>query len=157
MQERNADVKNHCTLAYLEHIRDLCKRVNYLNEEIERTKATVELTGIQYREKISTQSTGDKLDNAVIKLMDLIAEFMQELNAMVDTKRLAHQTLSKLSRADYAQVLNLYYLHGFPLERIAYEMNYTYRHTKRIKKRAIAELYEHLPYEWKERPIPKAL
>lgn len=154
---QHEEVKLHCAKTYLNHIRSLNKRVNCLQQEIESLRASAELTGISYSDKIKTQSSGDTLDNAVIKLQELIVEYCEELNNMLDVQRMAHQTLSKLSRAEYTEALTKYYIQGHSWERISVDMGYTFHHVMKIRKHALIETYSVLPEEWRNRPIPKAI
>lgn len=150
------DVRRICSEAYLEYVRSLRFSVTTLHEEIEALRATLELTGIQYSESVSTSTKGDMLESGVIDLQELIAKFCTELSEYTAEQAQAHEVLSHLPKPEQRQALTLYYLCGWKWRRVYTKMHYTKQGMKKIRETALIALYDYIPEEWR-RVLPKAL
>lgn len=153
----NEEVKRICAEEYLNYIRSLVIRIKTTQEEIEHQKALLGPSGIQYRESVTQSVTGDALENGVIGLQQLIAEFCGDLAEYVEQQRIAHQVLSNLSRAEYGAALIGYYVHGKSWEQVCVDMSYSWQGMMKLRRKAIAEVYDQMPEEWRRYTIPNAI
>lgn len=154
--EHHPDVKKHCAKAYLDYVRSLSQRIQSLQENIERQKTLMLPSGINYTESVSQSTSGDNLENGVIKLHELIAEYCTELSEYVEQQHIAHDVFNALSKPEYNSALTHYYLLGKSWEQVCVEMGYTWQGMMSLRKKAIQEVYDYMPEEWRRYSIPKA-
>ena len=113
---------------YLQQIQLCDSRINTRLEELHRLKEMV--VRIMPTPKDNITSGGgsqDKLANAVAKIVDLEAEIDREIDYFVNARRKIVALIDKLSDPDQIQVLHKRYVQYKTLERIAYDMNMSYR------------------------------
>lgn len=154
--EHHPDVKKHCAKAYLDYIRSLSQRIQSLQENIERQKTLMLPSGINYTESVSQSTSGDNLENGVIKLHELIAEYCTELSEYVEQQHIAHDVFKALSKPEYNSALTRYYLLGKSWEQVCVEMGYSWGGMMKLKRAAEVEVYDYMPEEWRRYTIPKA-
>lgn len=153
----HSDVKLHCAKDFLEYVRGLEIRIGYIQSEIESMRAKLELTGIQYREGVATSTKGDKLENGVIALQELIETYCTELAEYVELQEQAHKAVAKLKKAEHAKALTKYYLQHESWEQVCVEMGYSWHGMMKLKRRALIEFYDYMPEEWRRNALPKAV
>lgn len=153
----HSDVKLRCAKDFLEYVRGLETRISNVQSEIESMRAKLELTGIQYREGVATSTKGDKLENGVIALQELIESYCTELSEYVELQEQAHKAVSKLRKAEEAKALTKYYLQHESWEQVCVDMKYTYDGMMKLKRRALIAFYDYMPEEWRRNAIPKAI
>lgn len=151
------EVKELCVKEYLSYVRSLSTRIINLQEQIERKRALLEPSGIQYKESVSSSITDNELAEAIDNLKDLIKEFATELSEYIEQHRQAHITFSKLSRPEYARAMTSYYLHGKSWEEVCVDMRYSWDGMMKLRKKASLELYERMPIQWQKDSIPNAM
>lgn len=143
---------------WLEHIRRLGARVETLRREIDAERdAASGLKAIQYdgMPKAAT-STGDALPNAVIRIQERIAAFVEEMARYTDERGRAHDALSGMSDPLEHRALTYHYLLGYSWEECCVKMHYTYDGMMSLRKRALCSAYDVMPHEFRD-PMERAV
>lgn len=83
---------------------------------------------------------GSKVENTVIKLVDLQAEINEDMNKLIELKKEIGTVIKSLKNAEYQTILEKRYLCGLSWERIAVDMNYSIQHIYRMHDWAIKEI-----------------
>lgn len=126
--EKHAEKKESPAKAYLNRIRFLEEMIN---EKIADRDATREMlyriTPVLKDDAVSFSGNQDKIGTGAAKLADYEAELDEMIDRLVDMKREIISQLEKLKDIDHYKVLKLRYVHCYTFERIATEMNYSYR------------------------------
>ena len=91
-------------------------------------------------------SSSDPLPECVGKIMELEEALNRQIDQMVERRQAIERAIDSLPLADSAQVLRYRYIDGMTWEKIAVEMNYTYRWVLRLHNRALTAL----TIPWKE-------
>ena len=86
---------------------------------------------------VSGTGSQDKLGDAVAKIVDLQEEINQKIDRYVDLKREISAVLEKLDDPDQVKVLHKRYFEYKQWERIACEMNYSFRNVCYIHGKAL--------------------
>ena len=117
-----------------------------LNSVVKRITPVMNTTGGG-----SATSNQDRLGDTIAKIVDLQEEINRDVDMFVDRKREAAKLLKKITQAEYFQVLHKRYVLYESFEKIATEMNYTYRGVCYVHGRALQAfdkvLREHKPLE----------
>lgn len=150
------DVKTHCAKTYLEHVRGLVLRIQILQEKIERQRAVMELSAAQYREASSPNAVGDAMENGVIGLQELIADFCTDLADYAEEQRTAHSVLMRLSRPEWTAALTGHYVHGLTWAEVCDRMGYSKGGLMKMVRGAWAEVYSLMPEQWRRDAVPNA-
>lgn len=85
------------------------------------------ITPVLKQDMVSGSHSQDKLGDTVAKIADLRDQINRDVDAFVDLKKEAAAKLAQIENPDYYKVLHLRYIRNFTFERIAIEMNYSYR------------------------------
>lgn len=155
--EHDPNVKHHCAEAYMLYVRSLVVRVNIMRDEIERQKALLQPLGVKYSDSVSQNVSGDSMENGVIKLQEMIAEYTTELLEYVEQQRIAHEAVGELSKPERTKALTCHYLQGLTWEETCVKMSFSWHGMMKLRKKALIELYDHMPERWRRDPIPNAL
>ena len=83
-----------------------------------------------------TQS-GDRMEKAVISIVDLEAEISEDICGLVDTKREIAHAIKAVDNPEYQTVLELRYLCFERWEQIAVEMGYSIDNAFHVHRRAL--------------------
>ncbi len=86
-----------------------------------------------------TGIVSQKMQNAVVNLIDLEQQTNQLIDQYVDYKQQVVEVLEKLSTNEYG-VLHRYYIRYMTLEQTAEDMGYSVRQVLRIKKKSLQKL-----------------
>ena len=124
---------------YLERIKWLDVLINSKQEELTALEAIAKRVTPVMKQGGGTGGTGnhDRLGDAVAKIADLQDEINRNVDIFVDMKREAAAMLKKIKRADYYKVLHKRYVMYESFEKIATEMDITYRGVCYIHGRAL--------------------
>lgn len=153
--EHSPDVKVYCAKEYLNYIRSLERRIRLLDEEIVHQRALLELSGVDYSEGVSGSPSKSQLEAGVIKLQGMISEYCNELSEYVEQQKIAHSVLNQLT-PKYRDVLKSYYVIGKTWEQICVDMSYSWQGMMSLRRRALQEVYDYMPEEWRRYSIPNA-
>ena len=153
--EHNDEVKLYCAKEYLSYIRSLQRKIKLLDEEIAHHRALLELSGVDYSEGVSGGASRSQLEAGVIKLQELLEERVNETAECVEQQMLANEVLGKL-RPDHCRALYLYYLSDKTWKEVCAEMRYSWQGMMSLRRRAMIEVYDYMPEEWRRYSIPNA-
>lgn len=143
---------------WLEHVYRMGLRVETMQREIDAEReAASGLKAICYDGMPKpSASTGDALPNAVIRIQERIAEYMEEMAAYTDERGRAHEALSGMPDPMEHRALTYHYLLGLSWEECCVRMNYTYDGMMSLRKRALCSAYDVMPHEMRD-PMERAV
>ena len=126
---------------YLKQAFYLDKRINSKLEQVESlnalaTKATSTLSDMP---KSSNRGTS-KLEDTIVKIVDLQEEINRDIDKLVDLKKEIVRTIKKIEDKELQVVLEKRYLCFESWERIAVEMNYSIQHIFRLHSKALKNI-----------------
>lgn len=154
--QHSEEVRVLCSAEYLKHVRDICRRIRTLREEIDEQRSFVELTGISLDERVASSVAHDKQEKVVIELINLIRDYTQELLLYVQEQRDAHNRLEQMEDSLSTSVLKKYYLMGKSWEEICVDVSYSYAGMMKLRRKALISFYDYLPEEYRRYSIPNA-
>lgn len=126
---------------YLQQARHLDDRINSTIEQIRSlndlaTKCTSVITGMPHSPSKSTS----KMEDVIVKLVDLKEELSLELDTMVDLKKELFSTIKQVENAEHQILLEKRYLCFMTWEKIAVDLNYSMQHIHRLHSLALQEI-----------------
>lgn len=127
---------------YLLQYTDLARQIVNKAEEIQRleTLVTKVNTPTDSSDRVKSSGNQDKMADAVCKIADLQTELQADITRMADLQDEIKQTISKVSNTEHRDVLYKRYILNMTWERIAVELNVSYRHTTRLHGIALQEV-----------------
>lgn len=129
--------------AYLKKIELLDAHINNKLNDLHSLKTMVtKITATISPVAVSGTGNQDKLGDAVARIVDLQEEINQKIDRFVDMKREISMVLEKVQDPDQVKVLHKRYFEYKPWERIACEMNYTFRNVCYIHGKALQAVQE---------------
>ena len=114
----------------------LDKRIDRKAEEIARMRAKLEKSNAKLSDMPRGGSGGDWTD-ADIRVMDEERRIHDEIIELCRIKREIAEAIEAVEDARYRTLLELRYRNYLSFEKIAVEMNYSWRHTLRIHDEAL--------------------
>ena len=125
---------------FLQQYRDADREINAKLDQVHRlrelaTKTTQTLTGDRVQ-----ASPENRLEKIVAKITDLEAEGDEEIDRLVELKRKVKRVIQRVPDASQRAVLERRYINGQRWEKIAVELNYTYRHVTRLHGEALMKI-----------------
>ena len=128
-------IKEYLMQAYID------QRINSKLEQIAAlhdlaTKATVTYSDMPK----SPNRSGSKIEDAIIKIMDLEDEINRDIDKLVDLKTDITHLIKNLDSHEHQIILEQRYLYFKPWEQIAVDMGYSIQHTFRLHDAALTEL-----------------
>ena len=142
--------------AWLRHVRDLGMRVRGLQASIDDARSRLLPAGVSYDGAGGGGCYADAMPDGVAKVQELVANYATELAALVDEQRRARECIAKVGNAMWRETLEGYYLRGECLELIAVNLGYSYESVKKYHRHGLAEVWAHMPAEWRT-PMEPAL
>lgn len=126
---------------YLSKYSALNARIDAKLAQAERLRHLAQSTG-GHSDSNGIHSTQpyDKVGEITAKIVDLEVEINKEIDELVDLEREIRDIISRVSDANQRAVLEMKYISGWTLKRIANELNYSLVHTKRIHNLALKNL-----------------
>jgi len=124
--------------AYLRKIELLDAHINNKLNDLHTLRTLVtKITATISPVAVSGTGNQDKLGDAVAKIVDLQEEINQKIDRYVDLKREISAVLEQVQDPDQVKVLHKRYFEYKPWERIACEMNYSFRNVCYIHGKAL--------------------
>lgn len=90
---------------------------------------------------------GSRMEEAVLKIIDLQEEIKKDMMALVELKREIMKVIKSTSSLEHQTILEKRYLCFISWERIAVELGYSIQHTYRLHDAALKEVDEILAHE----------
>lgn len=123
---------------YLQQVKQCEVRIQIKMEELEQLKAfTTKVTSTLSDVSVSGTKNNDKMGDAIVKIIELQNDINCEIDRLVDLKKEVCAVLDKVSNEDQHTVLYKRYVLFKTFEKIACEMNMTYRNVCYIHGRAL--------------------
>lgn len=140
-----------CSERYLSNVRSLAVKSFILKQALIEEKESMNLVGYKITEKIAGTRVLDKIPSKVERLQELVSNYSREIEYCAEVKQHAYDILKNLEPIE-CTVLFAYYFQAKSNKVIAREISYSDRSLYLIKQRALQNLYEYLPNEWRQRP-----
>lgn len=158
MSEEYDRYKRTQAARWLEHVRRLGGKCRALQREVEEQRALASgVKGLDYSAPlVRSSASADGMPDAVARLFGVIDEYCSELAGYVDEQRAAHSALDAMADELGAEALKRHYLNRQTWEECCVEMGYSWDGMMSLRKRAVLELYDHMPPEWRD-PVHKAV
>ena len=126
---------------YLKQAFYLDKRINSKLEQVESlnalaTKATSTLSDMPK----SPNQGSSKLEDTIVKIVDLQEEINRDIDKLVDLKAEMVGTIKQIQDKELQVILEKRYLCFETWEKIAVDMNYDIRHIHRLHNRGLKEI-----------------
>ena len=123
-------------------VRELNHKINEFNSL--KDYCTVKAQAISDMPKAAPR-TSDMIGNLVARYDNELNEYVEEINSLLDKKKLIEKMLSKLDRVEYDVIINRYINNptfhvSDILEWVGYQVNYSRAHVSRIHNRAIEKM-----------------
>jgi len=135
---------------YLQQYRDADREINTKLEQIQRLRElATKTTQTLNPDKVQT-ATENKTEIIVSKIVDLEQEINIEVDQMIALRDLVESTIGQVTDSVQQIILRRRYINGERWEKIAVDLNYTYRHVTRIHGEALLSVKDVL-----ECPIKK--
>jgi hypothetical protein len=123
---------------FLRQVRLYDIHINSLLEEKAQMEALAKkVTSTWSSERVSSSGNQDKLGDTVAKNVDLERKIDTAVDSFVDKKAEVKAVLQKIKNPDQLELLLKVYIHYETLEKVACEMNMTYRNACYIHGRAL--------------------
>ena len=142
-------------LAYAEYIKDLSVRKENREAEINHLRGEMGLSVGALGDRVVTSPSPDAVPNAVIKLQDLICEYVTDLAEYVDEVRGFIGCLDRIDQRQ-ARALHSRYVRLLMWKQIADEMGYSEQRIYQIRECGLIALYDVMPEVWRSQAIPDA-
>lgn len=124
--------------AYLRKIELADVHINNKLEDLQKLRTMVtKITATVSPVCVSGSGNQDKLGDAVAKIVDLQSEINSRIDSYVDLKREISAMLEQIEDPDQVKVLHKRYFEYKPWEKIACEMNYSFRNVCYIHGKAL--------------------
>ena len=129
------------TIRWLSRAYWLRLRIERMQEHRRENQMLIEgARGIDYAKEIIRGGTPTTLEDAVLRLVDLDAKLAAEIQRYTAAVDEITQAIKCVDDERLQTVLYLRYVKGERMEQIACEMNYGYRHVKRLHRRGVDEV-----------------
>lgn len=133
---------------YLQQVKQCEVRIQIKMEDLEQLKAfTTKVTSTLSDVSVSGTKNNDKLGDAIVRIIELQNDINCEIDRLVDLKKEVCAVLDKVSNEDQHTVLYKRYVLFKTFEKIACEMNMTYRNVCYIHGRALQAVQRILEME----------
>lgn len=126
---------------YLLDIRNLDSTINRKLEELDSLKSLSEKVTSSYSDMPrGTSACTSRMENIIVKIIDLSNEINDEIDKLVDLKLEARAMIEAVKNPEYRNILSLRYLCNKTFESIAVEMGYTYQWICVLHGRALKDM-----------------
>ena len=131
------------TKEYLCQISRLDRMINNKLSEISQLRElAMSVSAITNEERVQTTPNFDKIGTAYCKIEEMEEKLDKLIDEFVDKKNLIISQIDKNENETYYEILFARYIEKKTFEKIADEMNYSFRNTTRLHGRALRE-FEH--------------
>ena len=128
------------TKQYLQQISRLDRMINNKLAEISQLRElTMSVSAVKNEERVQTTPNFDKIGTAYCKIEAMEENLDKLIDEFVDKKNLIISQIDKIENETYYEILFARYIEKKTFEKIADEMNYSFRNTTRLHGRALRE------------------
>ena len=130
-----------------EYLQEIRKFDRYIEQKQIEYDSLYRLRGgagaIDYsKDKVQTSPDGQGFTRISDRLVDLQSEINEAVDRFCQMKHERIDQIQQLSKAEYSEILFKRYVEYKSLERIAFEMNYSYKYTCNIHGGALYEFFD---------------
>lgn len=130
-----------------EYLQEIRKFDRYIEQKQIEYDSLYRLRGgagaIDYsKDKVQTSPDGQGFTRISDRLVDLQSEINEAVDRFCQIKHDRIEQIQQLSKVEYSEILFKRYVEYKSFERIAYEMNYTYKYICNIHGFALKEFYD---------------
>ena len=128
------------TKEYLCQISRLDRMINNKLSEISQLRElAMSVSAVKNEERVQTTPNFDKIGTAYCKIEAMEEKLDNLIDEFVDKKNLIISQIDKIENETYYEILFARYIEKKTFEKIADEMNYSFRNTTRLHGRALRE------------------
>ena len=128
------------TKEYLCQISRLDRMINNKLSEISQLRElAMSVSAVKNEERVQTTPNFDKIGTAYCKIEAMEEKLDKLIDEFVDKKNLIISQIDKIENETYYEILFARYIEKKTFEKIADEMNYSFRNTTRLHGRALRE------------------
>ena len=128
------------TKQYLQQISRLDRMIqNKLAEISQLRELAMSVSAVKNEERVQTTPNFDKIGTAYCKIEEMEEKLDKLIDEFVDKKNLIISQIDKIENETYYEILFARYIEKKTFEKIADEMNYSFRNTTRLHGQALRE------------------
>ena len=128
------------TKEYLCQISRLDRMINNKLSEISQLRElAMSISAVKNEERVQTTPNFDKIGTAYCKIEEMEEKLDKLIDEFVDKKNLIISQIDKIENETYYEILFARYIEKKTFEKIADEMNYSFRNTTRLHGQALRE------------------
>lgn len=133
-----ATYENKLKMQYLMRYLDAKRRAKAILDEIRDLEDLATKVTVTFNDMPGGGGADDKLGIIVANIVDLKADMVTQAKTMKAEQQIVQAVIDAVDDPDQRHLLRLRYINGYKWERVAVEMNYTFRHTLRIHGAALS-------------------
>ena len=133
-----ATYENRLKMQYLMRYIDSKRRARAILNEIHDLKDLATKITVTFNDMPGGGGNTDKIGAIVANIVDLQSELAVQVKTMKAEQEIVQAVIDAVDDPDLRQLLILRYINGLTWEKIAVDMNYSWRHTFRLHGAALA-------------------
>lgn len=133
-----ATYENKLKMQYLMRYLDAKRRAKAILDEIRNLEDLATKVTVTFNDMPGGGGADDQLGAIVSHIIDLKADMVTQAKTMKAEQQIVQAVIDAVDDPDQRHLLRLRYINGYKWERVAVEMNYSFRHTLRIHGAALA-------------------
>ena len=133
-----ATYENKLKMQYLMRYLDSKRRAKAILDEIRNLEDLATKVTVTFNDMPGGGVADDQLGAIVSHIIDLKADMVTQAKTMKAEQQIVQAVIDAVDDPDQRHLLRLRYINGYKWERVAVEMNYSFRHTLRIHGAALA-------------------
>lgn len=133
-----ATYENKLKMQYLMRYLDAKRRAKAILEEIHNLEDLATKVTVTFNDMPGGGGADDQLGAIVSHIMDLKADMVTQAKTIKAEQQIVQAVIDAVDDPDQRHLLRLRYINGYKWERVAVEMNYSFRHTLRIHGAALS-------------------
>lgn len=133
-----ATYENKLKMQYLMRYLDSKRRAKAILDEIRNLEDLATKVTVTFNDMPGGGGADDQLGAIVSHIIDLKADMVTQAKTMKAEQQIVQAVIDAVDDPDQRHLLRLRYINGYKWERVAVEMNYSFRHTLRIHGAALA-------------------
>lgn len=133
-----ATYENRMKMQYLMRYIDSKRRARAILNEIQDLKDLATKITVTFNDMPGGGGSIDKVGAIVAHIVDLQTELAVQAKTMKAEQEIVQAVIDAVDEPDLRQLLILRYINGLTWEKIAVDMNYSWRHTLRLHGAALA-------------------
>ena len=135
------------TKQYLQQISRLDRMINNKLSEISQLRElAMSVSAVKNEERVQTTPNFDKIGTAYCKIEAMEEKLDKLIDEFVDKKNLIISQIDKIENETYYEILFARYIEKKTFEKIASDMNYSFRNTTRLHGKALKEFEKKYGY-----------